>query len=96
LGIPLSSIFLPCMFCWASHRYGCDFSCYCKSCDRNSGCFLLVFDSDLHPRPGANEGSGNVILYNIGVVGIWACVWLLLLLLFKLLLSFWVHHLCSI
>lgn len=95
LGIPLSSILLPCMFCWASQRYGCDFSCYCKSCDRNSGCFLLLFDIDLHPLLGADEGSGNVILYNICVVGIWACVWLLLLL-FKLLLSFWVRHLYSI
>lgn len=95
LGIPLSSIFLPCMFCWASQRYGCDFSCYCKSCDRNSGCFLLVFYIDLHPLLGADEGSGNVILYNSCVVGIWARVWLLLLL-FKLLLSFWVRHLCSI
>jgi hypothetical protein len=95
LGIPLSFMFLACMFCWASQRYGSDFSCYCKSCDRNSGCFLLVFDIDLHPRLGGDEGSGNVILYKICVVGIWACVWLLLLL-FKLLLSFWVHHLCSI
>jgi hypothetical protein len=32
--------------------------------------FLLVFDIDLHLLLGADEGSGNVILHNIGVVGI--------------------------
>jgi hypothetical protein len=34
------------------------------------GVFLLVFDVDLHLLLGADEGSGNVILHNIGVVGI--------------------------